>query len=372
MSPLACYAVNESTSRGREKTESKPKFRDEFQRDRDRIIHSTSFRRLVYKTQVFVNHEGDLYRTRLTHSLEVSQIARTIAASLGLNETLVESIALAHDLGHTPFGHAGQDELNNCMSDFGGFEHNLQSLRIVDHLEKRYAEFTGLNLMFETREGILKHCSKKNAKKLGKIGERFLNRNQPSLEAQLADLADAISYNHHDIDDGYRAGILSFNQLSEINLFGKFLFKIKKEYPKISDNQVMHETLRRMVSFVIGDLIDNSKYLIDEHNPNNPDDVRNVGINLIQLSEQTEKEHSELKSFLRSYLYKNEVVEKMTKKAKIMIRTLFDSYMSENVKINDNLDFEKGLDPTKKARKIADYIAGMTDRFAISEYNRLS
>ena len=226
--------------------------------------------------------------------------------------------------------------------------------------------------MFETREGILNHCSKKNAKKLGKIGERFLNRNRPSLEAQLADLADAISYNHHDIDDGYRAGILSFNQLSEINLFGKFLFKIKKEYPKISDNQVMHETLRRMVSFVIGDLIDNSKYLIDEHNPKNLDDVRNVGINLIQLSEQTEKEHSELKSFLRSYLYKNEVVEKMTKEAKIMIRTLFDSYMSENVKINDNLDFEKGLDPTKKARKIADYIAGMTDRFAISEYNRLS
>ena len=372
MSSLACYAVNENTSRGREKIESKPKFRDEFQRDRDRIIHSSSFRRLVYKTQVFVNHEGDLYRTRLTHSLEVSQIARTIAASLGLNETLVESIALAHDLGHTPFGHAGQDELNSCMSDFGGFEHNLQSLRIVDHLEKRYAEFRGLNLMFETREGILKHCSKKNAKKLGKIGERFLNRNRPSLEAQLADLADAISYNHHDIDDGYRAGILSFNQLSEINLFGKFLFKIKKEYPKISDNQVMHETLRRMVSFVIGDLIDNSKYLIDKHNPKNLDDVRNVGINLIQLSEQTEKEHSELKSFLRSYLYKNEVVEKMTKKAKIMIRTLFDSYMSENVKINDNLDFEKGSDPTKKARKIADYIAGMTDRFAISEYNRLS
>ena len=232
MSSSACYAVNENISCGRERIESKPKFRDEFQRDRDRIIHSASFRRLVYKTQVFVNHEGDLYRTRLTHSLEVSQIARTIAASLGLNETLVESIALAHDLGHTPFGHAGQDELNHCMSEFGGFEHNLQSLRIVDHLEKRYAEFRGLNLMFETREGILKHCSKKNAKKLGKIGERFLNRNQPSLEAQLADLADAISYNHHDIDDGYRAGILSFNQLSEIKLFGKFLFKIKKNIRK--------------------------------------------------------------------------------------------------------------------------------------------
>ena len=224
---LAIYAVQQELSKGRKINEPNPKLRNEFQRDRDRIIHSSAFRRLVYKTQVFVNHEGDLYRTRLTHSLEVSQIARTIASSLQLNEPLIEAIALAHDLGHTPFGHAGQDELNKCMKDFGGFEHNLQSLRVVEHLENRYVEFNGLNLMYETREGILKHCSKKNAKKLGDLGERFLKKYQPSLEAQVADIADAITYNHHDIDDGFRAGLLTSKQLREVRLFGRFNFDVK-------------------------------------------------------------------------------------------------------------------------------------------------
>jgi dGTPase len=206
--PLAPYAAHDARSRGRRHPEPKPDFRSEFQRDRDRIIHSNAFRRLVYKTQVFVNHEGDLYRTRITHSIEVAQIARSAAVALRLNETLTEAVSLAHDLGHTPFGHAGQDALNACMRRYGGFEHNLQSLRVVDELEERYAEFPGLNLTFECREGILKHCSARNARALGELGERFIHRQQPSLEAQLANLADEIAYNNHDLDDGIRAGFI--------------------------------------------------------------------------------------------------------------------------------------------------------------------
>ena len=216
---LAPYAALQATSRGRQYAEPKHAYRGEFQRDRDRIIHSSAFRRLVYKTQVFVNHEGDLYRTRLTHSLEVAQIARTVARQLGLSEQLVEAICLAHDLGHTPFGHAGQDTLNRCMRNFGGFEHNLQSLRVVDELEEKYADFPGLNLCFETREGILKHCSRRNARKLGELGQRFLNGEQPGLEAQLVNLADAIAYNHHDVDDGVRAGLLTTQELCAVQIF---------------------------------------------------------------------------------------------------------------------------------------------------------
>ena len=237
---LAPYAASDEQSRGRRYKERAPTFRGEFQRDRDRIIHSTAFRRLVYKTQVFVNHEGDLYRTRLTHSIEVAQIARTIARALQLNETLAEAICLAHDLGHTPFGHAGQDALNDCMKPFGGFEHNLQSLRVVDELEERYAAFPGLNLTFESREGILKHCSINNARQLGDVGERFIKREQPSLEAQIANLADEIAYNNHDLDDGLRAGLLSIEELREVPLFRRQYEIVLAEYPDVSDRRLIH------------------------------------------------------------------------------------------------------------------------------------
>src|SRR3954469_7018544 len=242
--PLAPYAAIDEQSRGRRYPEPPPRFRSEFQRDRDRIVHCNAFRRLVYKTQVFVNHEGDLYRTRVTHSLEVAQIGRTVARALSVNETLSEAICLAHDLGHTPFGHAGQDALNDCMREFGGFEHNLQSLRVVDELEERYAEFPGLNLTFEVREGILKHCSVANARQLGDIGERFLQRRQPGLEAQLANLADAIAYNNHDVDDGLRAGLITVEDLRDVRVFARFHAAISEQYPQTSPRRQLYETIR--------------------------------------------------------------------------------------------------------------------------------
>src|SRR5499426_3086894 len=257
-SPLATYAAIDEQSRGRRFPEPPPRFRTEFQRDRDRIIHCNAFRRLVYKTQVFVNHEGDLYRTRITHSLEVAQIGRTVARALGINETLTEAICLAHDLGHTPFGHAGQDALNGCMRGFGGFEHNLQSLRVVDELEERYAEFRGLNLTFECREGILKHCSLRNARELGELGERFIQRRQPGLEAQIANLADEIAYNNHDVDDGVRAGLISVEELLGIRLFRAQHDAAKAQYPELGGRRLVSETVRRMIDYVVTDLITTS------------------------------------------------------------------------------------------------------------------
>ncbi|HEY0268198.1 MAG TPA: deoxyguanosinetriphosphate triphosphohydrolase, partial [Methyloradius sp.] len=258
LNQLATYAADPSSTLGRRHKEAPPQGRNEFQRDRDRIIHSAAFRRLEYKTQVFVNHEGDLFRTRLTHSLEVAQIGRTIARTLGLHEDLVEAICLAHDLGHTPFGHAGQDALNKCMQDFGGFEHNLQSLRVVDHLEQHYAEFDGLNLTFELREGILKHCSVKNAQLLGDVGERFINKTQPSLEAQIANLADEIAYNNHDVDDGLRSGLITLEQLEEVPLFADQLALVKNKYPQLSQRRLIHETVRRMINALVTDLCNTS------------------------------------------------------------------------------------------------------------------
>src|ERR1700686_5137270 len=246
---LAPYAAHDGRSRGRRYPESPPQFRGEFQRDRDRIIHSNAFRRLVYKTQVFVNHEGDLYRTRVTHSIELAQIARSVALALRLNEALTEAISLAHDLGHTPFGHAGQDALNECLREYGGFEHNLQSLRVVDELEERYAEFPGLNLTFECREGILKHCSARNARALGELGERFIHRQQPSLEAQLANLADEIAYNNHDLDDGIRAGFIDIQDLSDVRLFRREYEIVTARYPNLGARRLVYETVRRMINF---------------------------------------------------------------------------------------------------------------------------
>ena len=248
MTKLAAYATNDHFTKGRHHTEHPPNNRTEYQRDRDRIVHSAAFRRLEYKTQVFVNHEGDMFRTRLTHSLEVAQIGRSIARALEVNEELTEAISLAHDLGHTPFGHAGQDALNDCMKPYGGFEHNLQSLRIVDHLEEKYAEFDGLNLTFETREGILKHCSIKNAATLGDVGERFINKLQPGIEAQIANIADEIAYNNHDVDDGLRAGLLSIQQMREVELFDQHFEEVMQQYPSINERRATHEIIRRIIN----------------------------------------------------------------------------------------------------------------------------
>ena len=280
---LASYAAVETASRGRVHAEPPPVLRGEYQRDRDRIIHSTAFRRLVYKTQVFVNHEGDLYRTRLTHSIEVAQIARTIARALRLNETLAEAICLAHDLGHTPFGHAGQDALDDCMKPYGGFEHNLQSLRVVDEIEERYAAFPGLNLTFETREGILKHCSVNNARQLGELGERFIQRRQPTLEAQIANLADEIAYNNHDLDDGLRAGLIALDGLREVPLFRRQHEVVVGLYPDLQDRRLIHEVVRRMINYVVTDLVETTRMALREAAPAGVDEVRARSTALVRL-----------------------------------------------------------------------------------------
>src|SRR6188472_4463053 len=321
--PLASYAAIDEQSRGRRYPEPPPSFRSEFQRDRDRIIHSNAFRRLVYKTQVFVNHEGDLYRTRITHSLEVAQVGRTVARSLGINETLTEAISLAHDLGHTPFGHAGQDALNDCMREYGGFEHNLQSLRVVDELEERYAEFSGLNLTFECREGVLKHCSTQNARLLGDVGERFLNRTQPSLEAQLANLADAIAYNNHDVDDGVRAGLIDVQVLKEVGVFDRFHADVVGRYPSVSSRRQLYETIRRMVDYLVSDLIVQAGKNIADAKMESIDAVRDQQQPLISLSETVLAEHQELKRFLRTKLYNHPKVREVMDEARGTLKELF-------------------------------------------------
>lgn len=372
---LAPYAAFEEHGKGRRYAEPGAPYRGEYQRDRDRIIHSTAFRRLVYKTQVFVNHEGDLYRTRLTHSLEVAQIARTVARALNLNETLVEAISLAHDLGHTPFGHAGQDALNARMREFGGFEHNQQSLRVVDELEQKYASFPGLNLTFETREGILKHCSTKNARALGEIGKRFIDRHQPGLEAQIANIADAIAYNNHDVDDGLRAGLLSLDDLRQQDLFGEQYLKVQKTYPQLEDRRQIYEIIRRMINKVVTDLIDNTQRRIDSINPGSIQDVREHKEPTVALSEEVFAMHTSLKHFLNKQLYRHDKVREMTNQAKAMIAVLFDRYMADPGQLPTEFSARAGAEggtAAEKARVIADYIAGMTDRFAIAEYERLT
>jgi len=350
--------------------------RGEFQRDRDRIIHSNAFRRLVYKTQVFVNHEGDLYRTRVTHSMEVAQIGRTIAAALGLHETLTEAICLAHDLGHTPFGHAGQDALNDCMRDYGGFEHNLQSLRVVDLLEERYADFPGLNLTYETREGILKHCSANHARELGELGERFLNRTQPTLEAQLANLADAIAYNNHDVDDGLRAGLIDLEALREVDLFGREHAAVMARHPQLAGRRVIHETIRRMINRVVIDVVGTSQARIEASGVRSIDDVRAQKSPLISLSEGAYAEHLELKRYLNANLYRHHRVLGMTDKARKVLRELFEGLMRDiDLLPREHRDAaaaaEAAAGRAGRARVVADYVAGMTDRYAIGEHRRL-
>ena len=369
MLKLAPYAAQAAATRGRLHREALVRGRSEYQRDRDRIIHSTAFRRLEYKTQVFVNHEGDLFRTRLTHSLEVAQISRSIARQLNLDEDLTEAITLAHDLGHTPFGHAGQDALNACMKDYGGFEHNLQSLRVVDSLEQRYGAFDGLNLMFETREGVLKHCSLSNAHQLGDIGRRFIERKQPTLEAQLANLADEIAYNNHDIDDGLRSGLLTTEQLNEVTLYARYRHEAESQFPGISGRRAINETVRRMINALVDDLIEQSRANIRQAEVKSIEDVRNAPP-LIAFSETMKKEAQELKRFLRTNLYHHYQVNRMTSKARRIVTDLFDIFIAGPELLPSDYQTPSN-DRTAQARKVADYIAGMTDRYAMREYRRL-
>lgn len=376
MSDLACYAAHDEQSRGRRYPEELPTYRSEYQRDRDRIIHSTAFRRLVYKTQVFVNQEGDLYRTRLTHSLEVAQIARTIAGALQLNETLTEAICLAHDLGHTPFGHAGQDALNECMHEYGGFEHNLQSLRIVDELEERYAGFNGLNLCFETREGILKHCSLTKARQLGEVGERFIRREQPSLEAQVANLADAIAYNNHDLDDGLRAGLITLEDAQHTAVFSAQHATVLRAHPTLTGRRLVHEIVRRLINHVVTDLIESSQQAIQQAAPADIQAVRTQAKALIQLSEPVATQHSELKRFLRERVYRHYRVLRMTNKAQQVVKSLFEAFMNSPELMPPEYQQTAAIGYAEqgdagRARIVADYIAGMTDRYAVLEHERM-
>jgi dGTPase len=374
---LAPCASQAARTRGRRHVEPGVRLRNDFQRDRDRIVHSTAFRRLVYKTQVFLNHEGDLFRTRLTHSLEVAQLGRSIARGLRLNEDLVEAIALAHDLGHTPFGHAGQDALHECMAGHGGFEHNLQSLRVVDTLEERYPDFDGLNLTFETREGVLKHCSAAHAREIelrepGGVAHRFLNGTQPSLEAQLANLADEIAYNAHDIDDGVRSGLLTLEQLREVPLVDHFVEQALQQHPQLAaqaGRRLLFETIRRMLSAQVHDVIDASQAALDAAVPADADAVRAlpVATRLLAFSPAMRADSTALKRFLFTHLYRHEQVMAVTGVAREVVKDLFQAYVDQPQQMR--ADFARRED---RHRAVADYVAGMTDRFALREHQRLT
>ncbi len=375
---LAVYAAHDAFSKGRQYPQAKASRRGEFQRDRERIIHSTAFRRLEYKTQVFVNHEGDLFRTRLTHSIEVAQIARAAARALRLNQDLCEAIALAHDLGHTPFGHVGQEALNECMREHGHgrFEHNLQSLRIVDKLELKYPQFCGLNLTFETREGILKRCSRSNAEKLGDLGRRFLNNTQPSLEAQLTNVADEIAYNSHDLDDGLRAGLITVDQLRDVELFNRHFVAVAREYPNIGTRRKIHESVRRVIDELVMDLIDTSQAVIAQKRPDCIDDVRADDHPLIGCSDLMQSRSRELKSFLRKNLYQHHRVHRKGNKAKKIIFDLYAAFYNDIYLMPDEYREKANACRQQKkdsgrARVVSDYIAGMTDRYAIAEHKRI-
>ena len=367
---LAPYAVSETDTRGRLHPEPPPSWRNEFQRDRDRIIHSSAFRRLEYKTQVFVNHEGDMFRTRLTHSLEVAQIARSVARALALNEDLTEAIALAHDLGHTPFGHAGQHALNACMRDHGGFEHNLHSLRVVDELEQRYPTFAGLNLLFETREGILKHCNREHANRLGELGRRFIERRQPSLEAQLANVADEIAYNHHDIDDGLRASLIPLSTLREVGLFRDVEARVRQRWPALDAKRQRYTVIREMLNRFVKDLIETSRTRITTAAPGNVEQVRAAPVPMIEFSAAMREQHLALKHVLRVELYEHAQVHDMAQRSQRIVRTLFERLMQDASLWPTQLA-PLAADPHARAQQIADYVAGMTDRYAMAEYERI-
>lgn len=384
MKTLAPYACDPQQSRGRRFDEVAAPTRSNFQRDRDRIVHSSAFRRLVYKTQVFVNHEGDLFRTRLTHSLEVAQLGRSIARSLQLDEDLVEAICLAHDLGHTPFGHAGQDALNDCMKPHGGFEHNLQSLRVVDRLEERYPAFDGLNLSFETREGILKHCSRQNAELLngrepGGVAQRFLDGTQASLEAQLCNLADAIAYNAHDVDDGVRSGLISMPQLRDaVPLFAHYYEATLADWPQLAaadaQRKLLYESIRRMLSDQVYDVIDQSRQQLMEAGVQSIQDVRQCGKTLIGFSDGMKAQSQGLKQFLFRQLYRHPRVMQTMDSAQQVVRDLFAAYMQEPERMKPRFvqRVQQAQSLSDRARVVADFIAGMTDRYAANEHERVT
>ena len=381
--PLSPWACQLDVTSGRKHAEVSAPTRTEHQRDRDRIVHSSAFRRLVYKTQVFVNHEGDLFRTRLTHSLEVAQLGRSIARPLGLNEDLVEAICLAHDLGHTPFGHAGQDELNACMQDFGGFEHNLQSLRVVDELEERYPQYDGLNLTFETREGILKHCSRANALKLeagepGGVAARFLTGQQTSLEGQLANLADAIAYNAHDVDDGVRSGLITLEQLQSVPLFAFFYTQALNEFEHLAaphaQRRLLYEAIRRMLSEQVYDVIRTTRHNIESAGVGGVDDVRALKRPLVSFSEGMHQQSQALKHFLFHKLYRHEQVMFTMTAARQVVRELFDGYMVQPALMKPRFAWraQRAESTDALARIVADFVAGMTDRYAAKEHERMT
>ncbi len=365
---LSAYAACDQTTRGRLYKEEASPLRSEYQRDRDRIVHCSAFRRLEYKTQVFVNHEGDMFRNRLTHSLEVSQIGRTVARALSLNEDLTEAICLAHDLGHTPFGHAGQDALNQCMREHGGFEHNLQSLRVVDKLEEKYADFRGLNLTFETREGILKHCSTERAKTLGQIGLRFLEKKSPCLEAQVANIADEIAYNNHDVDDGLRSGLITLEALQTCSIIDEHVQFVRTKWPAIEGRALVNELIRRMINSLVTDLVKTSMSSIQTSGIETIDDVRNISEPLIRLGEDIAGKHKQLKKFLNQKLYRHHNVQSMADRSKQIIKTLFEVYCEDPAQFGK----EQNHNGKNIESNVRDYIAGMTDRFAMQEFSRIT
>ena len=385
-SPLAtraAWACDPTQSRGRRYPEAPTPTRNDHQRDRDRIVHSSAFRRLVYKTQVFLNHEGDLFRTRLTHSLEVAQLGRSIGRSLGLNEDLVEAICLAHDLGHTPFGHAGQDALNECMRDWGGFEHNLQSLRVVDTLEQRYPDFDGLNLSFETREGILKHCSQRHAQLLqaqepNGVAARFLRGEQPSLEAQLANLADAIAYNAHDVDDGVRSGLITLEQLQAVPLFAHYHQQALQQHPHLSapesERRLLYACIRLMLSDQVYDVIDTTQANIARTGVASVEDVRQCGQRLVAFSAEMHQRSQALKTFLLHQLYRHPQVVQTMDAAQHIVRQLFAHHLEQPQDMPPRfaLRATQATNEATRARAVADFIAGMTDRYAIGVHTRLT
>ena len=372
----ARWAADPERSRGRRCHEPAPSGRSEYQRDRDRIVHSGAFRRLEYKTQVFLNHEGDWFRTRLTHSLEVAQIARSLARSLGLDEDLVEAICLAHDLGHTPFGHAGQDALNTCMRELGGFEHNLQSLRVVDELEDKYADFRGLNLTFETREGILKHCSPARARGLGDVGARFLDGAQPGMEAQLANLADEIAYNNHDIDDGIRAGLITLDELEALPLVAGPLAAVRRDHPGATPRQRRHEVIRRLITLLVDDLRTATEARLAQAEPADADAVRAQPRPMVAFSDTLRAQATELKQFLHKRVYRHHRVYRMNRKAQRVIREIFEALVADPMLLPPEHQALAAAGRERHgeagvARAVADYIAGMTDRYALHVHGGL-
>lgn len=372
----ASYATLPDNCRGRLHKEQEDPLRTPYQRDRDRIIHSAAFRRLEYKTQVFVNHEGDHYRTRLTHSLEVAQLARSLSRALGLNEDLAEALALAHDLGHTPFGHAGEDALTEVMKDFGGFDHNAQTLRILTKLEHRYAEFDGLNLTWETLEGVAKHNGpvSKPPRAMAEYNKQhdLELHTFASAEAQVASLSDDIAYNNHDIDDGLRSGLFSIEQICEVPLVAEAFESVSRKYGTLEEQRLVHESIRRMISQMVSDALRETAARLAKCNVKTVEDVRALGKPVAAFSAGMDAKVKELKSFLMQNMYRHHRVNRMTSKARRVVRDLFLFFMEEPECLPHVWRAQLGKKGSRQsAIVIADFIAGMTDRFAIDEWDRV-